>query len=59
MTSSAAGSWDPDSAEALAALREAIEREVANGTLQITEPNDGIASEVGAAVIRSLASDGD
>ena len=43
----------------LAALREAIEREVADGTLEIPEPNDGIASEVEAAVIRSLASDGD
>ena len=43
----------------LAALREAIEREVAEGTLEIPEPNDGIASEVEAAVIRSLASDGD
>jgi hypothetical protein len=43
----------------LADLREAIEREVAEGTLEIPEPNDGIASEVEAAVIRSLASDGD
>ena len=43
----------------LAVLREAIEREVAEGTLEIPEPNDGIASEVEAAVIRSLASDGD
>ncbi len=49
----------PRLSRGLAALREAIEREVANGTLEIPEPNDGIASEVEAAVIRSLASDGD
>jgi hypothetical protein len=43
----------------LAALREAIEREVADGTLVIPEPNDGIASEIEAAVVSSLAADTD
>lgn len=43
----------------LAALREAIERDVADGTVAIPEPNDGIASEVEAAVMSSLASDND
>jgi hypothetical protein len=49
----------PRLARGLAALREAIEREMADGTLVIPEPNHGIASEVEAAVISSLASDDD
>lgn len=43
----------------LAALRQAIEREVADGTLAIPKPNDEIASEIEAAVMSSLASDSD
>ena len=43
----------------LADLRETIERERADGTLAISEPNDGIASEVEAAIISSLAPDSD
>jgi hypothetical protein len=43
----------------LAALRETIEREVADGILEIPERNADIALEVEAAVISSLASDGD
>jgi hypothetical protein len=43
----------------LADLRKTIERERADGTLAISEPNDGIASEVEAAVISSLAPDRD
>jgi hypothetical protein len=43
----------------LAALRETIEREMADGTLFVPEPNEDILSEVEAAVITSLASDGE
>jgi hypothetical protein len=43
----------------LAALREAIELEMADGTLAIAEPNDGIAAEVKAAVKNTLSSDSD
>jgi hypothetical protein len=43
----------------LAALRETVERERADGTLTIPEPNEDVASEVEAAVISSLVSDGD
>jgi hypothetical protein len=49
----------PRLSRGLAALRKAIERDMADGALAIPEPNDGIASEVEAAVINSLASDGD
>jgi hypothetical protein len=43
----------------LAALRTTIESELADGTITIPEPNDGIASEVDAAVIASLAPEPD
>jgi hypothetical protein len=43
----------------LAALTEAIEHEIAGGTLAIPEPNDSIASEIADAVISSFASDSD
>jgi hypothetical protein len=43
----------------LAALRNTVEREIADGTLVVPEPNDGIASGVEAAVAGSLADDGD
>ena len=47
----------PRLSRGLAALGEEVERELADGTLAIPEPNDGIASEVEAAVISSLAPD--
>jgi len=49
----------PRLSRGLAALRTTIQREVADGTLAIPETNHGIASEIEAAVTRSLASDGD
>ena len=43
----------------LAALRETIEDEIADGTLAIPEPNDIAAAEVEAAVVSSLTPEND
>ena len=40
-------------------LRQVIQRELADGTLAIPEPNDGVASQIDAAVVDSLSSDSD
>ena len=49
----------PRLSRGLADLREAIERELAAGTLVLAAPNDRIASAVEAAVIDSFTSDSD
>lgn len=49
----------PRLSRGLSDLRDLIEREVADGTLAIPEPNDGVASGIESAVIGSLAPDSD
>ena len=43
----------------LAALRETVEHEMSDGTLAIPKPNDGIESEIEAAILSSFDSDSD